>query len=91
MSEMRYAHDFARIPTKLSDIPKLGKLRAKQVFRGDVHRLEWRRKDFRMKCCDCGLVHRFRFNVRGEWIIMRAVREVSPPKSTRRETPEVKS
>ena len=33
------------------------------VYAGEVVELKWRKKDLRMACCDCSLVHRIRFKV----------------------------
>ena len=42
---------------------------------GEPYRLPYASKDLRAACCDCGLIHRFRFNVRGRWLIIRGVRD----------------
>ncbi len=30
---------------------------------GEAMEVNWRTHDFKMECCDCGLVHRLRFSV----------------------------
>ena len=37
--------------------------------------LDWRHNDYRMACCDCNLVHTFRFAVVGNILRIRAWRE----------------
>ena len=37
--------------------------------------IDWRREDFCFACCDCCLVHRLRFTVRGGKLIMQVWRE----------------
>lgn len=45
-----------------------------EIKAGEPYRLSFKRKDLRMACCDCGLIHRLRFNVRGDWLVIRGVR-----------------
>lgn len=33
-------------------------------------------RGYRMRCCDCGLIHRLDFKVKGKRIYLRAFREV---------------
>ncbi len=37
--------------------------------------VDWRHKDYRIACCDCNLVHTFRFAVVGNTLRIRAWRE----------------
>jgi len=46
-----------------------------KVHAGEKVLVKWRREDYKMACCDCGLVHRLRFNVKGGTLVMRAWRE----------------
>ena len=45
------------------------------IEEGKDYRIRWRKDDLRMACCDCGLIHRIRFFVRGEWLVIRAHRD----------------
>lgn len=42
---------------------------------GEAVRIPWRREDYKMQCCDCGLVHRLRFSVTRGTLTMRAWRD----------------
>lgn len=42
---------------------------------GEATDFNWRKKDFKFQCCDCGLVHRMRFIVSGHKIRMRVWRD----------------
>ncbi len=53
------------------------------VAPGEPYRIEWERKDLKMACCDCGLIHRLRFNVRGRWLIVRGLRAGKLRKGTK--------
>jgi RNase P subunit RPR2 len=46
-----------------------------KIEAGQRVRVRWRRKDLKMACCDCGLVHRFRFNVKRGVLTMRGWRD----------------
>ena len=82
----RYLDELKPVPAALAAVPKYGgDDEFPQIYRGEPNRMNWRRSDFRMKCCDCGLVHRMRFNVRDEWLIIRAVREARSKAQRRRE------
>lgn len=35
--------------------------------------ISWRDEDIKMACCDCNLVHRLRFRVRGDKIFLSAI------------------
>jgi hypothetical protein len=35
----------------------------------------WETEDYKMACCDCGLVHRLRFTVEGSDVIMQGWRD----------------
>jgi hypothetical protein len=37
--------------------------------------IDWMEKDFLFACCDCHLVHRLRFRVEGDKVIMQVWRE----------------
>jgi hypothetical protein len=37
--------------------------------------LDWRKLDYKMACCDCNLVHRLRFTVRGKTLIIQGWRD----------------
>jgi hypothetical protein len=37
--------------------------------------IPWETEDYKMACCDCGLVHRLRFTVEGSDIIMQGWRD----------------
>ena len=42
---------------------------------GEPGEFNWRRQDWKMCCCDCGLVHRIRFAVAGHRIRVRVWRD----------------
>lgn len=46
-----------------------------QVHDGEKVEVKWRVHDFKMCCCDCGLVHRLRFRVKPGTVIMRGWRD----------------
>jgi len=37
--------------------------------------IPWKTADYKLCCCDCGLVHRYRFEVKGNNIIMKGWRD----------------
>jgi len=46
-----------------------------QIFEGEKIIIKWEKEDHKISCCDCGLVHRFRFNVKGSKLVTRAWRD----------------
>jgi len=46
-----------------------------EVGAGQKVDLDWRNKDHMIACCDCHLVHRFRYVVVGDKLRIRAWRE----------------
>jgi len=44
---------------------------------GQRVKIPWRKEDYKMACCDCGLVHRLRFKVlsNSQEIVMQAWRD----------------
>lgn len=42
---------------------------------GEPIYIPWRRRDYKMACCDCLLVHRLRFSVQRDMLVMRAWRD----------------
>jgi len=66
---------FRAIPRDTSKIADYGRgSHYPEVQPGEARKVDWRQRDLRLACCACGLVHRIRFNVRGKWLILRAVR-----------------
>ena len=66
---------FKRLPRDTKRIRVYGrKGEFPQIEPGEPYRLSFKRKDLRMACCDCGLIHRFRFNVRRGQLIIRSIR-----------------
>jgi hypothetical protein len=45
------------------------------IEEGQAVDLDWRHKDYKIACCDCGLVHRFRFTVVRGKLRIRAWRD----------------
>ena len=45
------------------------------VQAGEKVVVPWETEDYKMACCDCGLVHRLRFTVEGSDIIMQGWRD----------------
>ncbi len=43
----------------------------KQVVDGDVVKIKYKEEVYRNACCDCGLVHNYNFNVKGNTISMK--------------------
>ena len=41
-------------------------------------------RGYRMKCCDCGLVHRFDFRIVGRRVLFRAFRQARATAAARR-------
>jgi hypothetical protein len=37
--------------------------------------IDWKNQDYLMACCDCHLVHRLSFEIKGDKLIMRVWRE----------------
>lgn len=50
-------------------------MRYPEIKEGEKVDLNWKKRDFKMCCCDCGLVHRVRFAVSGRVLRMRWYRE----------------
>lgn len=46
-----------------------------QIEAGQAVDIDWRHKDYKMACCDCGLVHRLRFVAVGNKLRIRAWRD----------------
>jgi hypothetical protein len=46
-----------------------------QFTEGEAMDMNWRERDFKMSCCDCGLVHVFRFAVSGRFLRIRGWRD----------------
>lgn len=42
-----------------------------EIKQGEAFELNWHKRDLMMSCCDCGLVHRIRFIVKGRRIRVR--------------------
>jgi hypothetical protein len=55
-----------------------------QVHAGEKVELNWKKKDYLIACCDCHLVHRFRFIVSGDKLRIRAWRDNRRTSSLRR-------
>jgi len=53
----------------------MAKVSYPQVQPGQRVLVKWRREDYKMACCDCGLVHRLNFTVKGGTLVMRAWRD----------------
>ena len=45
------------------------------VQAGEKIVIPWETKDYKMACCDCGLVHRLRFTVEGSDLILQGWRD----------------
>ena len=45
------------------------------VKAGQKVRLEWENTDYKMACCDCNLVHRMRFTLEGDTMVMQGWRD----------------
>ena len=45
------------------------------VEAGEKVVIPWETKDYKMACCDCGLVHRLRFTVEGSNLILQGWRD----------------
>ena len=45
------------------------------VQEGEKVVVPWETEDYKMACCDCGLVHRLRFTVEGSDIVMQGWRD----------------
>jgi hypothetical protein len=48
----------------------------------------WTNTDYKAACCDCGLVHRFRFKVKGKTLTMMAWRDNRATAQIRRNRPK---
>ena len=60
-----------------------------RIEAGEEVDLKWRTTDFKAACCDCGLVHRMRFKVRGKnLIIMKFWRDERATAQIRRHRPK---
>jgi len=46
-----------------------------QIQAGQKVDLDWRKDDYKIACCDCNLVHRFRYTVVGDKLRIRAWRD----------------
>lgn len=46
-----------------------------QIMAGEEVTLDWRKHDYKMACCDCNLVHRLRFTVRGKTLVIQGWRD----------------
>lgn len=55
-----------------------------QIEEGQAVDIDWRRKDYKIACCDCGLVHRFRFAAIGHRLRIRAWRDNRATSAIRR-------
>ncbi len=53
-----------------------------QRYDGDSFRIPW--KNWVMRCCDCGLVHRMRFELRGKQLWVRPLADPKRTKNARR-------
>jgi len=56
--------------------------RYKQRYDGDRFRIPW--KNWIMRCCDCGLVHRMTFELRGKQLWLRPVTDHPRTKAARK-------
>lgn len=54
---------------------------------GQVVKIPWRKEDYKMACCDCCLVHRLRFKVKGGVLEMQAWRDNRATAQLRRKRP----
>jgi hypothetical protein len=45
------------------------------IEEGQAVDFDWRHNDYKIACCDCGLVHRFRFTAVGNTLRIRAWRD----------------
>lgn len=46
-----------------------------QTHAGEKVEVKWSTQDFKMACCDCGLVHRMRFRVKGSTLVIQGWRD----------------
>jgi hypothetical protein len=53
----------------------MAKILYPEVGAGEKHDLDWRHVDYHIACCDCHLVHKFRFAVVGNTLRIRAWRD----------------
>jgi phenylalanyl-tRNA synthetase alpha subunit len=42
---------------------------------GERVQIKWRKEDFKLACCDCGLVHKLRFTIKGGVLTIRGWRD----------------
>lgn len=68
-------------------IKKLSK-RYPPLKSGDPTQIRWRKVDLKMACCDCGLVHRVRFKVKGPYLVFRMWRDTRATGQIRRHRPK---
>ena len=46
-----------------------------QIYDGQAIRFNWKTHDYKMACCDCDLVHRLCFRVKGNFLIVQGYRD----------------
>lgn len=54
------------------------------IENGQAVDINWRKKDYKIACCDCGLVHKFRFAAIGNTLRIRAWRDNRATSAIRR-------